>query len=255
MQDELKKFVVDEFSGRNAQLLYNQQAEEGLWISESFFISKHFTNIQGKLLDLGCGTGRTTMPLHQKGYQIIGMDLVPAMIDSAKKIAKQRSLSVDYRVGDATQLPFPADSFDYAFFSNQGWTQIPGQANRLKALSETFRVLRPGGLFIFTAHCRNILAYSTLFWIKQWIRFYLLKPLGIRILEVDFGDRFFVRESSGENVPKTVQYIHIPKKELVYAQLQQAGFEILEVSGDYAKALGETRRYPPTFFVARKPSA
>ena len=168
-------------------------------------------------VDIGCGTGRTTIPLHKMGYKVVGIDMVSLMIKNAKKIAKAKRLKIRYEVGDATKLKFTDNSFDNALFSYNGWAQIPGRKNRQKALQEIFRVLRPNGYFIFTTHVRGF----RLLWVKQWIKLFLLKPLGFKIREIEVGDRFFKDRKREE------QYINIPAKRDVLCQIFRAGFELV----------------------------
>lgn len=233
--ESLKQSVINEFSSDITQEKYLKIGEKGLWQSEETFIDKYFAK-NSRILDIGCGTGRTTIPLYLKGYKVVGVDITPKMIESAKKIALNKNLNIDYQIGDATDLKFEANFFYNAIFSNNGWTQIPGKVNRQKALNELYRVLKPGGYFIFTSHKKRYSPYYLFFWIKQWLKIYLLKPLGFNIKEIEFGDRFFSRESGGTEF-KEKQYIHIPNINEVKKQIQNSGFKIVEslTMGDISK--------------------
>lgn len=253
MSHNLKQLVIDEFSGAGAQALYTKRATAGLWLSETHFITKYFTTPGAAVLDLGCGTGRTTIPLVQQGFKVIGVDVVAAMIDSAKKISLAQGLTIDYRVGDATKLDFPDGSFQYILFSNQGWSQIPSRAQRQTALAEMTRVLAPGGIAIFTAHPRVWRGKFLWFWVWQWVRFYILKPLGWPVAEVDFGDRFFDREvGDSQQTYRSQQFIHIATKREVTRQMQAAGLTVLEANGSLQISAADVRAYPPVFYVGKK---
>ncbi|MBI5804227.1 methyltransferase domain-containing protein [Candidatus Pacearchaeota archaeon] len=244
-----KEHVRKEFGSRGAQKLYIRLAEQGLWKSEEELIKKYLKKKGAKVLDIGCGTGRTTIPLHKKGYKVMGVDITPEMIENAKKIAKTKKLNINFKVDDATNLSFKDNEFDYALFSNQGWTQIPNSKERLRALREIKRILKKNGIFIFSSHRRVWGSKWFLFWVWMYFRFYILKNLGFKIWENDFGDRLFKRESSSkEEGYDTKQYIHISSEEEIRKQLKEVGFKILFVGS----GLSEQSNYKPMFFVVKK---
>lgn len=95
-----------------------------------------------RLLDVATGPGYVAGVAAQRGANVIGIDFSTAMIAQAR----QHYSMVDFREGDAEDLPFADGSFD-AVVMNFGLLHL-GRPER--ALTEGHRVLRPGGRFAFT---------------------------------------------------------------------------------------------------------
>ena len=99
--------------------------------------------------DFGCGPGQTTKYLSDLGVQIFGLDLSEGMLTQARA----RYPDIHFQKGDMLNLEFENDSIAavVSFYSIVHFTQKQVHA----AFSEVFRVLRPGGLFLFTYHIGN----------------------------------------------------------------------------------------------------
>lgn len=97
------------------------------------------------ILDIGCGTGRLIDSLGKSfpGAAVIGCDIALPMIFKARENLRERALNL--AASDCESLPFRDSTFDIALSSlTFQWTDIRG------SLSEAKRVLKPGGLFIFS---------------------------------------------------------------------------------------------------------
>lgn len=102
------------------------------------------------VLDVACGTGfvaRLAADLVGVEGQVVGIDLNASMIEAARTASDvEGHRRVEWRVGDATALPFEAAAFDVVL-CQQGVQFFP---DRVTALKEMRRVLRPGGRLAFT---------------------------------------------------------------------------------------------------------
>ena len=259
---KLQQEIINEFSTPIVQGRYWKIAQNGFWESEEKLIRQYFKR-NSSILEVGCGSGRTVLPLHRMGYEVTGVDLTPKMIEIAKKVATLNNLDISYKVGDATRLEFNDNSFDNSLFANNGWAQIPGKNNQLKTLKEIYRVIKPGGYYIFTADRRYYDLRHLLFWIKQFVKIYLLKPLGFDIKEIEFGDLWFNRRHNGKELPQK-QFMHIGSVKEITNQIKEAGFELVYSApmGEISKKDAEDMQgtlFPhddayksPIFYVCRK---
>ena len=102
-----------------------------------------------RILDLGCGIGGPSRYLAKSfGCRVTGLDLTPEFCRVAAMLAERTGLAdkVDYRVGDALAMPFPAESFDVV------WSQSVAMniADRDRLHAEIRRVLKLGGRHAFS---------------------------------------------------------------------------------------------------------
>lgn len=118
------------------------------------FTETEMTFVMGKIepsdevLDMGCGTGRFTIPLAQKARKVTGLDLSAAMIAKAREKAEQAGLNVDFRESDMENMPFEDNSFD-AIVCMLALMHIPLES-RQKVFLEASRVLKPGGSMVIS---------------------------------------------------------------------------------------------------------
>lgn len=98
-----------------------------------------------RIIDLGCGTGSTTLMLKQAFPQaeVIGLDLSPYMLVRAEDKAKTAGLSIKWLHGNAEDTKLPAASFDLVTISLL-FHETPVQVTQA-ILRESFRLLKVGG--------------------------------------------------------------------------------------------------------------
>jgi SAM-dependent methyltransferase len=93
------------------------------------------------VLDVASGSGNAAIAAARLGTVVTGIDYVPALLDRGRERAAAERVSIDFREGDAEQIPFPDESFD-ATLSVVGSMFTPDHA---RAAAELARVTRPGG--------------------------------------------------------------------------------------------------------------
>ena len=108
---------------------------------------------RGRLLDLGCGTGRLGRHFGPKGFDCVGVDLSEEMLavaESQKATARDSFVRANLVELDSERL----QNFDCAacLFSTLG--MISGNVHREAVLRNAFRALRPGGRFVLHVHNR-----------------------------------------------------------------------------------------------------
>jgi len=135
--------VYDQIAGEyDARIPGSGPADEIFTDTEMEFLLGKVTAGE-RVLDMGCGTGRFTVPLAQRGAQVTGLDLSEAMLAVASSKLDERGLRADMRQGDMACLPFSDGSFD-TVTSMLALMHIPLK-DRPAVFCEVSRVLKPGG--------------------------------------------------------------------------------------------------------------
>lgn len=214
---------------------YERLAREGeLFDTEKKVFDRYFRK-PGRVLDIGCGAGRTTRALADRGFDVTGIDVSEEMVERGRALFDD----LDIRIGDATSLQFEPETFEYVLFSWGGIDVIHPERNRIRTLREIHRVLEPGGVFAYSFH--NAL--------------YILPALGVdpsHVWNLYVKNGNLARIGSNYKIDETefgVQwYLSTPFRQR--RQLRQVGFEGIDFVGKHDSTLKYFESQP--YFVVKK---
>lgn len=109
-----------------------------------------------RLLDLGCGFGALSAFFAARGATVMGVDLKQDSLEVGRKVAAEHGLDVQFQPGRMQKLDLADETFDVVVVNNSLPYIVP-RDDRHAALSESLRVLRPGGHVLI----RNANRWST----------------------------------------------------------------------------------------------
>ena len=111
-----------------------------------------------RILDIGCGGGLLSEPMHRLGAEVVGVDAADRNIKVAEIHAKKNGFSLDYRVGTTTSLLSEGESFDVIL----NMEVIEHVSDPSVYAKECFNLLKPNGLMICSTINRNFKSYLML---------------------------------------------------------------------------------------------
>lgn len=103
----------------------------------------------GRVLELGCGTGRIAIPVARAGAALVGIDRSPAMLSLARRRLRRAHLDAQAHLvrGDIRSLPFRTRPGFALVMAPYGILQsLTRESDLQRTLASVARVLRPGGL-------------------------------------------------------------------------------------------------------------
>lgn len=138
-----------------------------------FKLSKHTPK---RILDIGCGHGTITNSLHEKGFNIVGLDVD----ENNHKGAKERFPSCDFRLYDGLNIPFEPNSFD-TIIMNDVFEHIPYK-HMDKLINQIKNIIEPNGLiYISVTNRYELVEPHTLIPFLTWLPRVCWHPIDIKI--------------------------------------------------------------------------
>jgi len=122
--------------------------ENGLSEVEEVLVDYYF-DVAHTILDIGTGCGRFAVNAYAKGYtDMYAIDMNPKFIGRALQISESMKYEINFSVQNSQYTTFKDRTFESVIFTSDGFSQIPGNENKLAVLKEIYRIMKPNGVCI-----------------------------------------------------------------------------------------------------------
>jgi SAM-dependent methyltransferase len=193
--------------------------------AEEHDLLKRLSNTKGNLLLLGIGGGREAIPMAKMGFQVTGVDYIPAMVERAKENAIRRGVKIEGLVQEISKLAVPEAAFDVVWISKFMYSCIPTRARRVQLVQRVCSALKPGGEFV--CQFQNWTGQDNTNKAERLRRWIAASPIGNRAYED--GDKLWLN----------VEFVHVfGSEDEVRSELEQGGLNISYVKFDPASIRG-----------------
>lgn len=151
-------YLLNHYMGYQQVDYYTRRVfQKGLSETEEILINYYFES-DDTILDIGTGCGRFAINAYANGFDdMYGIDLNPKFIERAIEIAKNKRYNIKFSIQNAGKMDFENRKFDSAIFTSDGFSQIPGNENKLAVLKEIHRIMKPNGVFILAVIDENLI--------------------------------------------------------------------------------------------------
>ncbi|RSK27918.1 class I SAM-dependent methyltransferase [Bacillus sp. HMF5848] len=221
-------------------------------------LSRYYTEKENEMLqilELGCGTGELLTILSRDKYNLTGIDLSADMLTVASQKLQENGLSnVSLYEQDMTNFELHTN-FDCIIIFCDSLNYITDEQNVQATFKQVYKHLQPGGLFLFDVHSshkiEHILTDGVFADTNDEASYIWHCYAGDLPLMVEHDLTFFIQRENG--LYERFEEYHVQRTFEVGAfqtWLQEEGFEMLQVSGDFSDTL--TDNDERIFFCARK---
>ena len=98
---------------------------------------------KGRALDIATGKGRNAIFLAERGFQVVGIDISPVALETARRISREKSLAIDWQEADLERFDLPQGDYDLVLNLNYLQRSLVPQIKK---------TLKPGGWVIFETY-------------------------------------------------------------------------------------------------------